>query len=169
MAITPEVLSQNARAEFDQLVALRLVTPDRHPTNTAILVLADDPNHYLPGAYIQFVRFDGTAITDPIKDQTEIRGPLGDQIRQIDEKLLAHISTAADLSSGREEHRPDYPIAALRELVRNAVIHRTYADTTAPTRIFWYADRIEIISPGGPYGRVNTRNFGRPGIVYTII
>jgi ATP-dependent DNA helicase RecG len=29
-------------------------------------------------------------------------------------------------------------------------------------RISWFSDRIEIHSPGGPYGQVNKSNFGQP-------
>ena len=31
-------------------------------------------------------------------------------------------------------------------------------------RVSWFKDRIEIISPGGPYGNVTPENFGEPGI-----
>jgi ATP-dependent DNA helicase RecG len=31
-------------------------------------------------------------------------------------------------------------------------------------RLSWFSDRIEILSPGGPFGQVTTENFGRPGI-----
>ena len=57
-----------------------------------------------------------------------------------------------------------YPWAALQQLVRNAVMHRTYEATNAPVRITWFNDRIEIINPGGPYGIVNSENFGQPGV-----
>ena len=43
-------------------------------------------------------------------------------------------------------------------------MHRTYEATNAPIRISWFSDRIEIVSPGGPYGIVNAGNFGQPGI-----
>jgi ATP-dependent DNA helicase RecG len=49
-------------------------------------------------------------------------------------------------------------------IVYNAVLHRTYEKTNAPIRINWYNDRIEIFSPGGPYGNVTPENFGEPGI-----
>ena len=32
--------------------------------------------------------------------------------------------------------------------------------TNSPVRITWYSDRVEILSPGGPYGQVNVQNFG---------
>lgn len=56
---------------------------------------------------------------------------------------------------------PDYPLAALRQLVRNAVMHRSYEHTNAPVRINWFSDRIEIRNPGGLYGQVNSANFGQ--------
>ena len=43
-------------------------------------------------------------------------------------------------------------------------MHRTYEATNAPVRVNWFSDRIEIISPGGPYGAVNVDNFGQPGL-----
>jgi ATP-dependent DNA helicase RecG len=64
----------------------------------------------------------------------------------------------------RERTQPDYPLEALKQLVRNAIMHRNYESTNAPTRINWFSDRIEIINPGGPYGQSTIENFGRPGI-----
>jgi ATP-dependent DNA helicase RecG len=57
-----------------------------------------------------------------------------------------------------------YPPAALQQLSRNAVMHRAYKSTNAPVRAYWFDDRIEIISPGGPFGEVTIANFGQPGI-----
>ena len=34
----------------------------------------------------------------------------------------------------------------------------------APVRVYWFDDRIEIFSPGGPYGNVTKENFGQPGV-----
>ncbi|WP_287128695.1 ATP-binding protein [Candidatus Cyanaurora vandensis] len=39
-----------------------------------------------------------------------------------------------------------------------------YDGTNAPIRINWFSDRIEILSPGGPYGQVNRYNFGQSGV-----
>jgi ATP-dependent DNA helicase RecG len=52
----------------------------------------------------------------------------------------------------------------LEQLTRNAILHRNYDSTSAPVRIFWFADRIEILSPGGPYGQVTIDNFAQPGL-----
>lgn len=69
-----------------------------------------------------------------------------------------------DLESDRVERQPDYPIRTLQQLALNAILHRTYEGTNAPVRLYWYADRIRILSPGGPYGEVNRENFGIPGV-----
>jgi ATP-dependent DNA helicase RecG len=59
--------------------------------------------------------------------------------------------------------RPDYPIVALQQIVRNAILHRSYENTNAPVRLYWFMDRVEIQSPGGPYGQVTKQNFGTSG------
>jgi ATP-dependent DNA helicase RecG len=72
-----------------------------------------------------------------------------------------NISIASDLTAQPLEIRqPDYPIVALQELMRNAVMHRSYKETNAPVRIYWFSDRVEIHSPGGAFGQVNSMNFG---------
>jgi ATP-dependent DNA helicase RecG len=42
-----------------------------------------------------------------------------------------------------------YPVEALREGVVNAVCHRDYAINGSAIRLFVFADRVEIHSPGG--------------------
>lgn len=64
----------------------------------------------------------------------------------------------------REQQTPLYPFAALQQIVRNAVMHRTYEATNAPIRVSWFNDRIEILSPGGAFGAVTAENFGAPGL-----
>jgi ATP-dependent DNA helicase RecG len=43
-------------------------------------------------------------------------------------------------------------------------MHRAYDSTNAPVRAYWFDDRIEIISPGGPFGNVTPANFGQLGL-----
>jgi ATP-dependent DNA helicase RecG len=168
-ALPSDILIENHRTNAQQLSSLRFVTAEpkteAKPTTLGILTVGKDARQFLPGAYIQFLRLDGTELLDPIKDQKEISGPLPEMLRTLDETLQVNISTATDITSGPVEIRhPDYPIVALQQLARNAILHRTYESTNAPVRIYWFSDRIEIHSPGGPYGQVNLDNFGIPGI-----
>jgi ATP-dependent DNA helicase RecG len=66
-------------------------------------------------------------------------------------------------SASRELSTQLYPLVAMQQLFRNAVMHRTYEHTNSPIRVTWYADRLEIFSPGGPVGIVTADTFGLPG------
>lgn len=164
-AVDPEVLAQNGRTVLERLTSLRFATSDGIPTAAGVIVLGIDPTQWIPGAYVQFLRINGDELSDPIQDEKRLDGALIDVLRQLDELLRLNITSAVDIVSGdRERRHTDFPLAALQQLVRNAVMHRDYEVSTAPTRITWYADRVEITNPGGPYGSVTPENFGRPGI-----
>ena len=62
------------------------------------------------------------------------------------------------ISALQEKDIYNYPEKALRELMMNAVMHRDYQSTT-PTRLYQYKDRIEIMNPGGLYGNARPDNF----------
>jgi ATP-dependent DNA helicase RecG len=163
-AIPPDVLEENGREVEDQLRAVRFLTPGGHPTAAGMLVCGRTPRSWLPGAYVQFVRYPGTSIGDQVRDHKEIDGCLTDIMRRLDELLSLNIEVGADLSGTVQTDRPNYPVIALQELIRNAIIHRNYEGTSAPVRLTWFDDRVEITSPGGPYGTVTIESFGREGI-----
>lgn len=166
-SLAVEIIEENQRSIGQQLTSMRFATVESHPKPTilGVLVIGNDLRQFVPGAYVQFLRLDGTELTDPIKDQKEIGGPLPDLLRILDETLQVNISVATDITAQPIELRqPDYPIVALQQLARNAVMHRTYEGTNAPVRITWFNDRIEIQNPGGPFGQVNRQNFGQPGV-----
>lgn len=167
-AFAPDIVAANDRSYEQRLAATKMIVAVDEPTPTVLglLVIGIRTRDFLPGAYIQFLRIDGHRLGDPIVDEQLIDGTIGDVVRRIDEKLVAHNRTAVDLTSGPVERRTYlYPLAALQQLVRNAVMHRTYEATNAPVQVYWYNDRIEIRSPGGPYGTATIENFGRPGVV----
>ena len=119
------------------------------------------PQAFVPGAYVQFLRIDGTEITDPIRDQKQLTGGLADMVRRLDDLLDLNVSVRTQVAGVlRERRRPDYPADALRQLAHNAVMHRSYEGTNTPVRIHWFSDRVEIASPGGLYGRITCDNFG---------
>ena len=166
-ALAPDIVAANERSYEQKLASCRMIASvdDLTPTIIGILVLGVSPRDWLPGAYIQFLRIAGTVINDPIQDETQIDGALGQVLRRIDEKIDAHNRNEVDIiSADREVRTTPYPRVALQQLIRNAVMHRTYEFTNAPVRVLWFDDRIEITNPGGPFGVVTQANFGRPGI-----
>jgi ATP-dependent DNA helicase RecG len=166
-AFAPDVLAANERTYEQRLAATKMVATadDPVPTVLGMLVLGRATRDFLPGAYIQFLRIAGTDLADPIVDELAIDGPVADVLRRIDDKLESHTRTAVDITGGPlETRRSDYPVSALQQLIRNAVMHRTYEASHMPVRVTWFDDRIVIINPGGPFGVVSVENFGEPGL-----
>ncbi len=164
VAVGREVLAENERSLEDQLLSCRFLSPDRTtPTVAGLLMIGIDPQAWLPGAYIQFARFAGAEMADPIVDQKRLDGTLYQQAKRAEDLLTVHIAQAVEPEGRgvRREDTLDYPLAALRELLFNAIIHRTYENTFAPIRVSWFTDRVEILSPGGLFGQVTPENFRR--------
>jgi ATP-dependent DNA helicase RecG len=166
-AVARDVLDLNGRSYEERLASLGLIASVDEPTPTVVglLTLGKSPRTWVPSAYIQFLRIRGTEWGDPVVDEAEIDGNLDTMLRRLDEKLKATLAVTVDFASGTtiEVRTMLYPLSALQQLARNAVMHRTYEGTNAPVRIYWFDDRIEISNPGGPYGAVTRENFGRPG------
>jgi len=163
--VAEDVLEANQRGTEQQLSALRFTSPDSRPTAAGILFTGVEPMMQLPGAYVQFVRFDGRELTSPVRSEHQVSGTVPDQIREAEEILRANNDTAVVFEgTPTQEERPRVPFPALEQVVRNAVMHRSYEQTNAPVRVYWFDDRVEISSPGGPYGQVSVEAFGTPGI-----
>ena len=166
-AFAPEILAANGRTLEERLGATKMIVSvnEQVATVLGILALGKSPQDYLPGAYVQFLRIAGSELSDEILDSEDIRGPVPDLLRRLDDKLIAHNRIAVDFTTDVLEQRTElYPIPALQQITRNAVMHRTYEATNAPVRVSWFNDRIEVLSPGGAYGVVTAANFGQPGL-----
>lgn len=162
--IDAETLAANGRAPAEQLAAVGLADADGTPNVAGVLVAHPQPTRWLPGAYVQFVRFDGDGVTDPVIDQQEVRSTLGDVIARLDDLVRANVSVAAQIAgTDREVRRPAYPRDALQQLLRNAIMHREYEVSHAPVQWYWFRDRIEIHNPGGLFGRARPETFGELG------
>lgn len=168
-AISRDVLEANGRTIEEKLTTTRMAIGNAPcaPTVAGLLTLGYSPQDWFAGAYIQYLRYAGKVQGgDDIDDRLEITGNLETVIRQAEEKIKLNIRQPTDINSqDREVSRPDYPLAALQQLLRNAVLHRNYEGTNAPIHLYWFEDRIEISNPGGPFGMVTEKNFGQPHIV----
>jgi ATP-dependent DNA helicase RecG len=166
-AFASDVLEANNRTYEERLASCKMTTSPEDPTPTVLglLALGKTPQDYVPGAYVQFLRIDGTELSDPIIDESRILGTIVEILRRTEEKLSAHNRTKIDIISKPTQIKSfAYPPAALQQILYNAILHRAYEQTNAPVRVYWFDDRIEISSPGGPYGNVTQENFAQPGI-----
>lgn len=81
-------------------------------------------------------------------DQKSIDAHIGVQAEQAYEFVLRHINKSAVVEGVYTNTRWQYPVVAIREAIRNAVVHRDYALTGRDIKVAIFDDMIEITSPG---------------------
>jgi ATP-dependent DNA helicase RecG len=160
-AVDRETLAENGRTVEEQLASLRFYDQrESCPTNAGILILGLNPEFYLPGAYLQYVKFSGEEMTSDVEFETKFSGPLIKELQLVDFFIKGNIVKERPVKkdSFQEQTLRNYPYWALRELVMNAIMHRSY-ESNAPIYIYEFLNRIEIINPGGLFGEVTPQNF----------
>lgn len=151
-------------------VALRLglvvrSAPRMTPTSVGLLLFGRAPQLIAPDWGVAAVSINGTSLADPVRVRLDLEGNLATLLAQ----ALAFVrgqtegpageSDSPSLPDGSEE----YPEAAVREAVVNALVHRDLrrAGRIAVRR---FIDRIEIWSPGGlPEGLSDVTDLLREG------
>ena len=159
-AVAEDVLLENHRSLTDQLSSLRFYDSRSNcPTNAGVILFGKDPLGWLPGAYLQFVGFDGQTLASDVLWERQLSGDLLTVVREIGAIIDLQVnSKPVPDSLLHERNLVEYPSLALRELILNAVLHRSY-ESTGPVRVYWFSDRIEIQSPGGLFGEASPENF----------
>jgi predicted HTH transcriptional regulator len=160
-AIDPEILVDDHREIKEQLASLRLYSRQYDcPTMAAIILFGREPRYFLPGCYVQFVRFAGKDKGGAILNEREFKGGLFTLLPRLEMFVADAIVTNRPVSVSlfREKTVSNYPNAVLRELLNNACMHRSYQSNT-PIRLYQFDDRIEIMNAGGLYGEARPENF----------
>lgn len=122
------------------------------PTLAGLLALGRYPQKYYPRLGVSVAVFPGTNADDVFRGNESliatqhVVGSIPVMIEDTTESLMRWIG-------GR---KPEYPPAALREAIANALIHRDYSPDAqgTPVRVSVFTDRITITNPGGLYGTV---------------
>jgi predicted HTH transcriptional regulator len=112
------------------------------------LMCSRGPERWLPGAFIQAVRYRGICQDSNYQlDAQEITGPLDAQVRGALAFVRRNMRIAARKTPARED-QPQYSIRAVFEALVNAVAHRDYSIYGSKIRLFLFDDRMELYSPG---------------------
>lgn len=156
-AVSPATLAKDKRTPIQQMASLRLFdTRFNCPTYAGLLLLGHDPQYFIPGAYIQYVKFAGTTRATKVLKENRFRGNLISMLKELEYFIKYSI----------ESKRPEFVsvyaknhVSTIRELAMNAVMHRAYNGNNSPIKFYEYSDRIEIDNPGNLYGKVNLEIF----------
>lgn len=147
----------------DLLFEIGAVTHEGQPTVAGMLLFGKNPQAFLPQSGIVFVKFAGT---EPRSDdggagygrRDELSGPLARMVDRVWNIIWEEMRVGAAVNALEREERSEYPAFAVREALINAVAHRDYRIRGRRIEIRMYADRLEVISPGGLPGYMTLDN-----------
>ena len=113
-----------------------------------VLMCHDTPDDFLYNSFIQAVYYSGKEKDANYQiDAKDFRGPLDQQIIDTFKFVQKHNEVSARKEIGRID-QPQYSMRAVFEAVVNAVVHRDYSKGGSKIRLFMFADRLELYSPG---------------------
>jgi ATP-dependent DNA helicase RecG len=125
------------------------LSDEETPTHAGILFFGKYPQRFFQNAQLRVVRFKGTSVTHPVIDRLDCSGALWEMVDAAEEFIRKNIRLLS-LRTSKSFQRDDkfeYPLAALREAIINALIHRNY-QKHSDVRVFIFDNRVEIINPG---------------------
>lgn len=154
-----------------QVYELMSVTKEEIPTLAAVMLFGFYPQAYFPQLCILASSVPGTTVGqlgaegERFLDSQRIQGTLTQMLAEA--MTFIHKNTRTkiiiDQETGKRSDRSDYPEAAVREAVLNALVHRDYSIHTEgmPIQLLLFEDRLEVRSPGGLYGRLRVDQLGK--------
>lgn len=129
------------------------------PTVAGLLALGEFPQKFYPRLNIVFTAFPATdkGTLDNGKrfvDSENIDGPIPVMLSNTLRAVARNMRHGAVMDGALRRDAPEYPLDAVREAVANALMHRDYSPDSqgAPVRVEMYANRLEVINPGGLFG-----------------
>jgi ATP-dependent DNA helicase RecG len=140
--------NDNFQRERD-LVSFGLVKPDGYISYAGALICDQG---LLRQSRIFCTRWKGTEkgfIDEDALDDKEYSGSIIALLENAEAFVMNNSKNRWSIRGLRREEKSDYPHAAVREAVVNAIIHRDYQIIGSEIHIDMYDDRMEISSPGG--------------------
>jgi predicted HTH transcriptional regulator len=132
---------------LSQLVSWKIVVQSNgryFPTN-AWHLLTGDFEDLIPDAYIQLAAFKGNT-RSIFLDKQDAKGPIDMQIEEAMIFVKKHINLGSRIDGKYREDFYELPIDSIREMISNAVCHRSYL-SPGTIQVAIYDDRLEVTSP----------------------
>lgn len=136
---------------------------DGKPTVSGVLLFSEYPQHWLPQTGVVFAKFVGKTPRGEnglagYTRREELTGPLPRLIESAWNLVWSEMAVSAVVQGLEREEKHEYPQFAVREAIVNAICHRDYRLKGRRIEIRMYADRLEVISPGGLPGFITVEN-----------
>ena len=147
-----EIINKMTIEKLEDLGLLCRIGKELQPTH-AFRLMTKNKIRY---AKIQCALFKGTE-RDIFIDKREFDGPLYAQLENAYQFVLKHINLSAKIEGLHRKESYELPVRTIRELITNAVVHRSYLDESC-IQVCVYDDRIEVTSPGMLYGGLDMQS-----------
>lgn len=127
---------------------VKMIYGKEYPTNALILFSDDELRQSIfPFAKVECARFRGTNFEEFI-DQKTVFTNISTQAEEAYNFVLRHINKSAEVKGVYTVSRWEYPVKAIREVIRNAIVHRDYSLPGKDIKVAIYDDMVEVTSPG---------------------
>ena len=128
-----ELVESDTRPIEEQMAAVGMYdTEHQCPTYAAVVLFGYKPRRFMPGLYVQYVRFKGEDVTSEVENEMQLEGNYCELLPRLE--LLLELSVIKKkpvfVSILREEMVSNYPYQAIRELLLNACMHRDMQSNT---------------------------------------
>jgi len=154
----------DARTIYRKMDIVRRVNDHEVPRNAGLLFFSRNPARWFPGAKIE-TSILRTGAGGDILDEKVFDGGLAEQVRGCLGYLRREVvgtRTEKVPNHFRASDRPNYPEDALREVLVNALFHRSYGeDSPHATLVRITSDRIDIRSTPGPVAGIGREQLRR--------
>jgi len=132
-------------------LAVRGGAPDAFfPTAAAFVLFGARRADRFPQCQILVDAYDDTRITGKPKGQLNVNAPIPRALAEVLKFIDAHTFHPRRVVGLNNLRLDEYPAAALREALVNAVAHRSYDDASRKVLVRVFSDRVEVSSPGYP-------------------
>jgi ATP-dependent DNA helicase RecG len=136
------------------------------PTLAGLAMFGKYPQEFFPQLMITFLQYYGTTEEEHtprgerFMDNQRFEGPIPEMVDRAEIYVMGAMRKASLIEGMLRRDIPEYPQAALREAIANAIAHRDYSSYVRGSyiQIRMFADRLEIQSPGGLFGNVTVEN-----------
>ncbi|MBR1710118.1 MAG: putative DNA binding domain-containing protein [Clostridia bacterium] len=144
---TEEQRIAQKKVTVNQLVSWKILVffnGKYYPTNAWKLLT--DPEELFPEAVIQMAVFKGDTRA-VFLDRKTATGPIDQQIEEAMLFVKRNIRMGSRIAGLHREDIYELPIDSIREMISNAVCHRSYV-SQGSIQVAIYDDRLEVTSPG---------------------
>lgn len=136
------------------------------PTVAGLLLFGKNPQRLRPHWGVGAVRLSGTDLAAPMVDRADLEGNLADLLEATVDFVRRNMRVAGVFQAEGDPltrvDLPEYPMAAVREAVVNALVHRDYS-RPGRTAVRIYEDRLEVWNPGGLLPDLNLEELVQTG------